>query len=135
VNHENTVTNAHTFLIGTPPYVAPEQYSPLYDGKYNFKVDIYALGIFIMEFFTLFNNKDEKIVAIKELRNDNIPDSFFKIVNKSFMINKSYSDLKRLIIKMTKSEPNERPNIDDLKLNFGKFLKLNYTFILDFKRN
>ena len=120
VIHSITREDAHTVGVGTLYYAAPEQFNPFNpkNGAYNLKVDIYSLGIIIMEFFTLFNGSKENIKAIEDLWRGSIPVNFFANFAKN---NAICEELKDLIISMTKHHLNGRPNIENIKYNFGKF--------------
>jgi serine/threonine protein kinase len=108
VNHIKTQTNAHTQGVGTLLYAAPEQ---LESSKYNLKVDIYSLGIIIMEFYTLFGDYKERNNEIENLRRGIIPLKFYDNYDKESV---RYINLKYLIFKMTDTDPIERPTIEEL---------------------
>ncbi len=56
-----------TTNIGTPFYVSPEQYQPS-SSRYNQKVDMYALGIILVELWCPFNTGMERVQALRECR-------------------------------------------------------------------
>ncbi|XP_043463144.1 eukaryotic translation initiation factor 2-alpha kinase-like isoform X2 [Leptopilina heterotoma] len=63
----------HTAMVGTRLYMSPEQM----DGKrYNYKVDIYSLGIILFELLTPFSTEMERVVALTNLRNLIFPETF-----------------------------------------------------------
>ena len=120
----NTIkTDEHTAGIGTPIYSAPEQWpqSGNRSNRYQLKADIYSFGIIIMEFFTHFNNTNEKKIIITELRdkaiiNDKLFQKFDKIQNNDY-----YNKVKNIIEIMVREDPKERPTINEISQMFGKF--------------
>ena len=52
--------------VGTYGYIAPE----IINGKdYNYKVDLYSLGVIILEIFSNFETDMEKMISIKNIKN------------------------------------------------------------------
>ncbi|XP_024870480.1 eukaryotic translation initiation factor 2-alpha kinase [Temnothorax curvispinosus] len=65
--------NVHTACVGTHLYMSPEQIN----GKiYNYKVDIYSLGIIFFELLTPFFTDMERIVALSNLKKSIFPKDF-----------------------------------------------------------
>jgi serine/threonine protein kinase len=59
--------------IGTPFYIAPEQTSYCYDHK----VDLYSLGIILLELHVKFDTMHEKIGLFREIRKHHtLPEKF-----------------------------------------------------------
>lgn len=68
-----TSKNLHTAKVGTYFYMAPE----LMNGKnYDYKVDIYSLGIILFELLMPFGSESERIHKLQNLRNSIFPDEF-----------------------------------------------------------
>lgn len=65
--HKNNVT--HTDGIGTDGYRAPE----LEGTHYDYKVDIFSLGVILYELITPFHTEEERFDAIDQLRNSPFP--------------------------------------------------------------
>jgi translation initiation factor 2-alpha kinase 1 len=84
-----------TNYIGTELYSSPEQ---LGGKKYDFKTDIYSLGIMILDFFHEYKTQSERISIIKKFRNDNMIDTNFKFIE--------------IIRILCNTNPLERPTID-----------------------
>jgi len=53
VRFESVSKYYHTRGCGTPIYAAPEQ---LQDKHYDFRADIFPMGLIMMEFYTKLNN-------------------------------------------------------------------------------
>ncbi len=87
--------------VGTYLYLSPEQ---LARKPYNEKVDIYALGIILIEMCCFFNTKHERINTLKEVINGVYPEKQMKCFENEL----------KLVKKLTKFNPNERPNIEEV---------------------
>ncbi|XP_065556872.1 eukaryotic translation initiation factor 2-alpha kinase-like isoform X2 [Artemia franciscana] len=63
----------HTTQVGTQMYMSPEQIN----GKpYNYKVDIYSLGLILFELLVPFSTDMERAITIKELKQIKFPKQF-----------------------------------------------------------
>lgn len=63
----------HTEQVGTHLYMSPEQI----DGRqYNYKVDIYSLGLIFFELLVVFCTEMERIETLKSLRMSEFPSDF-----------------------------------------------------------
>lgn len=76
VSENETVTlidSIHTACVGTHLYMSPEQAN----GKaYNYKVDIYSLGIILFELLTPFSTDMERAIVLTDLRKSIFPSYF-----------------------------------------------------------
>jgi serine/threonine protein kinase len=62
--------------VGTYIYLSPEQ---LNNSHYGEKVDIYALGLILVEFYSKFGTHSERYMSIKKIREtETLPLSFTK---------------------------------------------------------
>src|SRR5581483_6432989 len=97
-------SQSHTEGKGTFLYAAPEQ---LNKRNYNYKVDIFALGLIVMQFQVNFSNENELFNAIKLLREKRkLPQSFEDLKLDQLIIEKV------LILSMTEIDPKLRPKIE-----------------------
>lgn len=65
----------HTEQVGTHLYMSPEQ---LCGGPYNYKVDIYSLGLIFFELLVVFGTEMERIETLRSLRSSHFPSDFQK---------------------------------------------------------
>lgn len=72
----------HTAQVGTQLYMSQEQ---LMGKPYNYKVDIYSLGIILFELLTPFNTQMERIKVLQDIKNDKFPQSFQKKYKKEVL--------------------------------------------------
>lgn len=63
----------HTQQVGTHLYMSPEQSSGL---PYNYKVDIYSLGLIFYELLVFFETETERVIVLTGLKNHKFPDDF-----------------------------------------------------------
>lgn len=63
----------HTQQVGTAIYMSPEQ---LHGRPYNYKVDIYSLGLILFELLMVFSTEMERIATLKKLRSNIFPSDF-----------------------------------------------------------
>ncbi len=100
-------------FIGTGIYMAPE----IYTKKYDYSIDIYSIGIMMVELFINFTTQSEKISVVSKLK-------------KSFDINLldriDNDNIKELISIMVNSNPIERPNIDLILIKLNDCLNKKY---------
>jgi eukaryotic translation initiation factor 2-alpha kinase 3 len=63
----------HTQQVGTQLYMSPEQ---VQGQPYNYKVDIYSLGLILFELLVQFATEMERIDVLKGLRAGKFPGDF-----------------------------------------------------------
>jgi translation initiation factor 2-alpha kinase 3 len=63
----------HRYSPGTRLYMSPEQLS---GQKYNYKVDIYSLGLIFFELLVYFSTDMERIRTMTDIRNNKFPKNF-----------------------------------------------------------
>lgn len=69
----NISYKGHTKEVGTTLYMSPEQS----DGRmYDYKVDIYSLGIILFELLVPFSTAMERIKTLTDLKSLKFPDGF-----------------------------------------------------------
>lgn len=102
----NTLEKAKT-IIGSPYYLSPE----IIDNKpYNMKTDIWSLGIILYELCALtppFNGNNLSYLALKIVRGTYAP-----------LGGNISKDIKNLVGVLLLSDPNKRPNINEILSNF-----------------
>ncbi|XP_075371366.1 eukaryotic translation initiation factor 2-alpha kinase 1 [Mycteria americana] len=65
----------HTSGVGTCLYASPEQ---LQGSHYDFKSDMYSMGVILLELFQPFGTEMERTKVLTYLRNGQIPHTFYK---------------------------------------------------------
>ncbi|NXG01544.1 E2AK1 kinase, partial [Sakesphorus luctuosus] len=65
----------HTSGVGTCLYASPEQ---LQGSHYDFKSDMYSMGVILLELFQPFGTEMERMEVLTHLRNGQIPHTFYK---------------------------------------------------------
>lgn len=104
---QSTSSTDLTEGCGTFFYMAPELHTP----RYNLKVDIFAAGIVLFELYQVFSTEMERHCLITQLHEK-------RLVPRSFMA--LYPDVARLVLKLTHSDPEQRPSAYDL-LNDSRY--------------
>ncbi|XP_013108185.2 eukaryotic translation initiation factor 2-alpha kinase [Stomoxys calcitrans] len=101
----------HTQQVGTHLYMSPEQLRGL---PYDFKVDIYSLGLIFFELLVYFGTEMERIMTLRSLRDGIYPKDFPHKHPKEY----------ELLKKMLSAKPEERPATQELKVQLNEILKL-----------
>ncbi|KAL9895181.1 pancreatic eIF-2alpha kinase isoform 2-T2 [Glossina fuscipes fuscipes] len=101
----------HTQQVGTHLYMSPEQ---LHGLPYDYKVDIYSLGLIFFELLVYFGTEMERIKTLRSLRDGVYPDEFAE------KHTKEYSLLRRML----SSTSEVRPATKELKMQLSEILKI-----------
>ncbi|TDG46211.1 hypothetical protein AWZ03_007419 [Drosophila navojoa] len=101
----------HTQLVGTHLYMSPEQ---LRGQNYDYKVDIYSLGLIFFELHVYFSTEMERIKTLRALRDGHYPEDFVK----------QHPEQYELLQRMLSSQPAERPQTNQLKQQLHEILQL-----------
>ncbi|CAI9598515.1 unnamed protein product, partial [Staurois parvus] len=86
---------------GTPTYMAPEQKN---ESVYENEVDIYALGLILVELLWVFGTGHERVDQWKKIRNGDLPMDF----SKRYPV--EVCEIKRMLLK----DPKKRPSAEEL---------------------
>ncbi|XP_017892549.1 eukaryotic translation initiation factor 2-alpha kinase [Ceratina calcarata] len=92
----------HTAYVGTHLYMSPEQMN---GQGYNYKVDIYSLGIILFELLIPFGTETERSIVLMNLRKLMFPKDF----------NNNYPAEFNLLNMMLDANPNNRPTTFGIK--------------------
>ena len=95
---------------GTYLYQSPEQ---IENKTYDQKVDIFALGVILVELVSKFDTEFERVEVLQGLKKNLYPE----------YLEKDHLNEYNLIKKMTKLKKEERPNIQDI-FNDNDFIEL-----------
>lgn len=99
----------HTQQVGTHLYMSPEQ---LKGQHYDYKVDIYSLGLIFFELLVYFSTEMERIVTLRDLRDGKFPPKFSAKFPQEF----------ELLKLMLSSVPAHRPPTDQLKYQLNEMI-------------
>lgn len=100
--YDEFVWEKHTSGVGTSTYAAPEQ---LEGTLYNYKSDVYSLGVILFEMFHTFQTEMEKFHCMEELRQDKELDQEFL---QCWPLHASF------VKRMTSTLPGERPSVREI---------------------
>ncbi|KAG8444184.1 hypothetical protein GDO86_009388, partial [Hymenochirus boettgeri] len=92
--------------VGTHAYMAPEQREKCY----NSEVDIFPLGLILVELLLIFGSVHEKQNEWTKMRNGQLPDKFVE----------KYPAEEHMIKLMLSKDPKKRPTADTLKKYFNQ---------------
>lgn len=92
----------HTRQVGTQLYMSPEQLKGL---PYDYKVDIFSLGLILFELLVSFGTEMERICTLKGLRKNQFPGGF----------EENYSNEYQLLKLMLSDRPSKRPTTFGIK--------------------
>ncbi|KPI94292.1 Eukaryotic translation initiation factor 2-alpha kinase 3 [Papilio xuthus] len=92
----------HTHRVGTHLYMSPEQ---VVGRPYNYKVDIYSLGLVLFELLQPFGTESERVHCLMRLRSGIYPDTF----------QHTYPAETEVLKLMLSSEPSERPTASGVR--------------------
>lgn len=115
----------HTQQVGTHLYMSPEQ---LIGGQYDYKVDIYSLGLILFELLVVFSTEMERIKALTSLRQNSFPTEYLP----------SYEKELELLKLMLSDRPQERPTTFGIRarppLNYSESQSAEFHFELPSRR-
>ncbi|CAD1475311.1 unnamed protein product, partial [Heterotrigona itama] len=95
-------SSLHTAYVGTHLYMSPEQIN---GQGYNYKVDIYSLGIILFELLIPFDTEMERVDVLRNLRKSVFPNNF----------SHNYPDEYNLLAMMLDENPSKRPTTLGIK--------------------
>ena len=100
--YTNGVAAQHTAGIGTASYAAPEQITRK---NYDSSVDIFSLGLILLELFSNFTSEHERAVAFHDCRYDGELASWMK---------RTYPDVSSLVLACTQKDWTKRPTASEI---------------------
>lgn len=103
-------TESMNSYVGTGIYRAPE----INTKKYDSKIDIYSLGIIMIELFINPKTESEKIFLISKFKKSKNLNLLEKIKN---------LEIRKMIFNIIINEPNNRPSLSDILNFFQTFIK------------
>ncbi|XP_022218634.2 eukaryotic translation initiation factor 2-alpha kinase isoform X1 [Drosophila obscura] len=101
----------HTQQVGTHLYMSPEQ---LLGRHYDYRVDIYSLGLIFFELHVYFCTEMERIKTLRGLREGQYPKDFAN----------NYPGQYELLQQMLSANPDQRPQTKQLKHQLHDILRL-----------
>ncbi|KAH8383200.1 hypothetical protein KR009_007268 [Drosophila setifemur] len=106
----------HTQQVGTHLYMSPEQ---LLGRHYDYKVDIYSLGLIFFELHVYFSTEMERIKTMRSLRDGQYP--------KDFAV--KYPGQYELLQQMLSASPEQRPQTKQLKSQLNDILEQSHHLV------
>lgn len=100
----------HTELVGTHLYMSPEQLKGL---AYDYKVDIFSLGLILFELLVYFDTEMERVVTLKNARDTKFSSEFVK----------QFPNEGKLLYSMLSENPNSRPTATELRNEINRLQK------------
>lgn len=100
----------HTQLVGTHLYMSPEQLKGL---AYDYKVDIFSLGLILFELLVFFDTEMERVVTLKNARDTKFSSEFLK----------QFPNEGELLYSMLSENPNSRPTATELRNKINRLQK------------
>ncbi|EGR34425.1 transcription factor hap5a family protein, putative, partial [Ichthyophthirius multifiliis] len=77
LNKQNSLSNIHTGNVGTPFYMPPEQQNMT--GYYDEKIDVYSLGIILLEIIYKMQTYHERLITVNQLKEKRqLPNELYK---------------------------------------------------------
>ncbi|XP_041418626.1 interferon-induced, double-stranded RNA-activated protein kinase isoform X3 [Xenopus laevis] len=100
-SEDSTDALLRTNSTGTPTYMAPEQHENIY----NSEVDIFALGLILVELLCIFGTGHERANEWKKLQSGQLPETFVE----------QFPYETHTVKKMLSTDPTKRPTAKQLK--------------------
>jgi serine/threonine protein kinase len=104
----NIANDGHTAGVGTASYAAPEQIT---ETQYGPEVDIFALGMILLELFSNFTSEHERAKAFHNCRHRRELEPW---------MHRTYPEVSALVLACTQPERSRRPTAKDIQ-NAGVF--------------
>lgn len=108
LSNQSIVSNVLSSYFGTGIYRAPE----INTGQYDIKIDIYSLGIIMLELFMGFTTQSEKIYTLMKIQKNEY-DALNTI---------KHSEIIEIIIGCLNSNPTERMELNEIEMKLEIFL-------------
>ncbi|KAI8793692.1 eukaryotic translation initiation factor 2-alpha kinase 3 isoform X2 [Biomphalaria glabrata] len=90
------LSDRHTAEVGTTMYMSPEQIAKK---NYDFKIDIFSLGLIFLELWIPFSTQMERIRTLQDAKQHILPPRFIRELPSE----------SQLVYEMTSEEPSQRP--------------------------
>ncbi|KAL3796137.1 hypothetical protein HJC23_000640 [Cyclotella cryptica] len=100
---KNFVKDGHTAGVGTASYAAPEQIT---DTHYGPEVDIFALGMILLELFSNFTSEHERAKAFHNCRHRRELEP---------SLQRTYPEVSTLVLACTQNDRSRRPTTSDIQ--------------------
>ncbi|XP_013794487.1 eukaryotic translation initiation factor 2-alpha kinase-like [Limulus polyphemus] len=100
--NNNSFNQKHTDQVGTHLYMSPEQMT---GQNYNFKVDIFSLGLIFFELLVTFPTQMERVKILLKVKQQDFPETF----------NTEYHEECLFVKKLLSPNPDNRPSAGEIK--------------------